>query len=65
MPTGAQCGNGFTDPANPDYDRGHCDQSFMITGHGDTESRRTKGHKASESLCLRGSSLGEERSRRN
>jgi hypothetical protein len=25
MPTGAQFGIGFTDPSNPDYDRGHCD----------------------------------------
>jgi hypothetical protein len=26
MPTGAQFGIGFTDPANPEYDHGHCDQ---------------------------------------
>jgi hypothetical protein len=26
MPTGAQFGIGFTNPADPDYDRGHCDQ---------------------------------------
>ncbi len=25
MPTGAQFGIGFTDPSNPDYDRGHCE----------------------------------------
>jgi hypothetical protein len=41
MPTGAQFGIGFVNPADPDYDRGHCEQDRMTLANFTVGSLRT------------------------